>query len=211
MGVENGDKKCKVIAVTSANPGSGKTFISMNLAKVLAIKGKRVLVIDLDLRKGSLSKLLGKPKEGITDFLVGKAHEENIIVTRLDDTETLSGIGVGTVPPNPAELLSSEKLDKFINELRSEFDFIILDCPPVEIVTDAKVINRVADLTLFVVRAGLLEKDELPTIQEYYDQNRYRNMAILLNATDIHSGYGYHRYGYHYGYGKGEGYYGYQK
>lgn len=206
MGVENGDKKCKVIAVTSANPGSGKTFISMNLAKVLAIKGKRVLVIDLDLRKGSLSKLIGKPKEGITDFLVGKAHEENIIVTGLDDTETLSCIGVGTVPPNPAELLSSEKLDKFINELRGEFDFIILDCPPVEIVTDAKVINRVADLTLFVVRAGLLEKDELPNIQEYYDQNRYRNMAILLNGTDINSGYGYHRYGYHYGYGKHYGY-----
>lgn len=208
IGVEGGENngRCKVIAVTSANPGSGKTFISMNLAKVLAIKGKRVLVIDLDLRKGSLSKLLGKPKEGITDFLVGKAHEENIIVTGLDDTETLSGIGVGTVPPNPAELLSSEKLDKFINELRGEYDFIILDCPPVEIVTDAKVINRVADMTLFVVRAGLLEKDELPNIQEYYDQNRYRNMAILLNATDIHSGYGYHRYGYHYGYGHKYGY-----
>lgn len=212
MGAENGDKKCKVIAVTSANPGSGKTFISMNLAKVLAIKGKRVLVIDLDLRKGSLSKLIGKPDKGITDFLVGKTHEENIIVTGLDETEPLSGIGVGTVPPNPAELLSSEKLDRFINELRGEFDFIILDCPPVEIVTDAKVINRVADLTLFVVRAGLLEKDELPNIQEYYDQNRYRNMAILLNDTDINSGYGYHRYGYHYGYGKGYGYgYGYGK
>lgn len=208
MGIDGGDNngKCKVIAVTSANPGSGKTFISMNLAKVLAIKGKRVLVIDLDLRKGSLSKLIGKPKEGITDFLIGKAHEENIILTGLDDTDTLSGIGVGTVPPNPAELLSSEKLDKFINELRGEFDFIILDCPPVEVVTDAKVINRVADLTLFVIRAGLLEKDELPNIQEYYDQNRYRNMAILLNCTDINSGYGYHRYGYHYGYGKHYGY-----
>lgn len=208
MGIDGGDNKgkCKVIAVTSANPGSGKTFISFNLAKVLAIKGKRVLVIDLDLRKGSLSKLIGKPKDGITDFLVGKAHEENIILTGLDETDTFSGIAVGTVPPNPAELLSSEKLDKFINELRGEFDFIILDCPPVEIVTDAKVINRVADLTLFVVRAGLLEKDELPNIQEYYDQNRYRNMAILLNGTDINSGYGYHRYGYHYGYGKGYGY-----
>lgn len=206
MGAENGDKKCKVIAVTSANPGSGKTFTSINLAKVLAVKGKRVLVIDLDLRKGSLSKLIGKSKEGITDFLVEKAHEEHIIVTGLDDTDTLSGIGVGTVPPNPAELLSSEKLDRFINELRGEFDFIILDCPPVEIVTDAKVINRVADLTLFVVRAGLLEKDELPNIQEYYDQNRYNNLAILLNGIDINSGYGYHRYGYHYGYGKHYGY-----
>lgn len=208
MGVDGGENngKCKVIAVTSANPGSGKTFVSINLAKALAIKGKRVLVIDLDLRKGSLSKLIGKPKEGITDFLVGKAQENHIFVTGLDGTASLDGVGVGTVPPNPAELLSSEKLDKFINELRGEYDFIILDCTPVEVVTDAKVINRVADLTLFVIRAGLLEKDELPNIQEYYDQNRYKNMAILLNGTDINSGYGYHRYGYHYGYGHKYGY-----
>lgn len=206
MGAENGDRKCKVIAITSANPGSGKTFVSINLAKVLAVKGKRVLVIDLDLRKGSLSKLIGKPEQGITDYLIGKAHEEDLFVSGIDDTETLCGIGVGIVPPNPAELLSSDKLDRLIDELRNDFDFILLDCPPVEIVTDAKVINRVADLTLFVVRAGLLEKDELPNIQEYYDQSRYRNMAILLNATDIRSGYGYHRYGYHYGYGKGYGY-----
>ena len=120
--------------------------------------------------------------------------------------ETLSGVAVGTVPPNPAELLSSDRLDSFISNMSKQYDFIILDCPPVEIVTDAQVINRVADMTIFVIRAGLLEKDELPTIQEYYDQTRYRNMAVLLNATDIHSGYGYHRYGYHYGYGKNYGY-----
>ena len=206
LGTDSNDKKCKVIAVTSANPGSGKTFISINLAKVLAIKGKRVLVIDLDLRKGSLSKMIGKPEHGITGYLVGKDDEENIIQHQIDDTETLEAIGVGSLPPNPAELLSSEKLDHLINKSREEVDFIILDCPPVEMVTDAKIINRVADTTLFVVRAGLLEKDELPGIQEYYDQNRYRNMAIILNGTDIHSGYGYHRYGYHYGYGKGYGY-----
>lgn len=204
------DGSCGVIAVTSANPGSGKTFISINLAKVLAIKGKRVLVVDLDLRKGSLSKLIGKPNGGITDYIIGKVDESGIIVSEVDEMETLSGVGVGTVPPNPAELLSSDKLDAFISEMSKQYDFIILDCPPVEIVTDAQVINRVADMTIFVIRAGLLEKDELPTIQEYYDQTRYRNMAVLLNATDIHSGYGYHRYGYHYGYGKNYGYgYGY--
>lgn len=209
MGIDadGGNKgKCKVIAVTSANPGSGKTFVSINLAKVLAIKGKRVLLMDLDIRKGSLSKIIGRPENGIVDFLVGKVHEETLFNKDIDGTPTLDAIGVGTVPPNPAELLSSEKLDKLIAELREYYDFIILDCPPVEIVTDAKVINRLADMTMFVVRAGLLEKDELPNIQEYYDQNRYKNMAILLNATDIHSGYGYHRYGYHYGYGHNYGY-----
>lgn len=203
---EESDEKCKVISVTSANPGSGKTFVSINLAKVLAIKGKKVLIIDLDIRKGSLSKVIGSPKSGITDFLVGKAQEEDLFVRDIDDTATLDAIGIGIVPPNPAELLSSKKLDSFISELRKQYDYIILDCPPVEIVTDAKVINRLADMTIFIVRAGLLEKDELPTIQEYFDTDRYCNMAILLNGTDIHSGYGYHRYGYHYGYGKGYGY-----
>ena len=213
LGAEDGESKgCRVISVTSANPGSGKTFITANLAKVLAIKGKRVLAVDLDLRKGSLSKLIGKPKLGITDFLVGKASEEDIFVHGVEGLDNLSAIGVGTVPPNPAELLSSEKLDSLVSEMRDRYDFILLDCPPVEVVTDAKVINRVADLTVFVIRAGLLEKDELPTIQEYYDKKRYRNMAVLLNATDIHSGYGYHRYGYHYGYGRNYGYgYGYSK
>ena len=209
LGGADGDAdrdRCRVVAVTSANPGSGKTFVSINLAKVLAIKGKRVLIVDLDIRKGSLSKIIGRPADGIVDFIVGKTSEEALFVKGIDGTPTLDAIGVGTVPPNPAELLSSEKLDRFVAALRDRYDFIILDCPPVEVVTDAKVINRLADMTLFIVRAGLLEKDELPNIQEYYDQNRYRNMAILLNATDIRSGYGYHRYGYHYGYAHNYGY-----
>lgn len=204
-GDEVHDGQCKVIAITSANPSSGKTFISINLAKVLAIKGKRVCVIDLDLRKGSLSKIVGHVDLGITDYLIGKAAEDQIIIKGVSNTPTLDAITVGTVPPNPAELLSSERLDTIIESLKQRYDFIVLDCPPVEIVTDAKVINRLAYMTMFVVRAGLLEKDELPNIQEYYDQNRYNRMTILLNGTDIHSGYGYHRYGYHYGYHYGYG------
>lgn len=202
-GANNG---CKVISITSANPGSGKTFVSVNLAKVLALKGKKVLLIDLDIRKGSLSKIIGRPSKGIVDFIVGKAQEDAIIIKDVDNTPGLDAIGIGTVPPNPSELLSSEKLDRLITDMREQYDFIILDCPPVEIVTDAKVINRLVDMTIFIIRAGLLEKDELPTIQEYYDDKRYRNMAILLNATDVRSGYGYHRYGYHYGYGRNYGY-----
>lgn len=205
IGGEDNKTKCKVIAVTSANPGSGKTFISINLGKVLAIKGKKVLIIDLDLRKGALSKIVAHNEKGITDYLIGRVDESSIIVRGIDNTPTLDAIPVGTMPPNPAELLSSERLDTLVDSLKERYDFIVLDCPPVEIVTDAKVINRLADMTVFVVRAGLSEKDELPNIQEYYDQNRYRNMAILLNGTDIHSGYGYHRYGYHYGYNYGYG------
>lgn len=200
----------KVIAITSANPGSGKTFISINLAKVLAIKGMKILVIDLDIRKASLSKLAQTSESGITDYIIGRTTDVSI-TSDFDDVTGLDIIGVGAVPPNPSELLSNHRLDELIDELRRKYDYIILDCPPVEIVSDAKIINRLADMTLFVVRAGLLEKDELPTIQEYYDQNRYKNMAIILNGTDIHSGYGYHRYGYHYGYhygNYGNSYYG---
>lgn len=200
----------KVIAITSANPGSGKTFISINLAKVLAIKGMKILVIDLDIRKASLSKLAQTSESGITDYIVGRTAGVSI-ASGFDDVTGLDIIGVGSVPPNPSELLSNHRLDEVIDELRRKYDYIILDCPPAEIVSDAKIINRLADMTLFVVRAGLLEKDELPTIQEYYDQNRYKNMAIILNGTDIHSGYGYHRYGYHYGYhygNYGNSYYG---
>lgn len=200
------DKKCKVIAITSANPSSGKTFISSNLAKVLAIKGSRVLLIDLDIRKGSLSTVFGAPKSGITDLLIGRVGFSDVVVKGADGTPTLDVIGMGLMPPNPSELLASKKLDELIDTCRADYDYIILDCPPAEIVTDAKVINRLADMTIFVIRAGLFEKDELPAVQEYYDTNRYRNLAILLNATDITSGYGYHRYGYHYGYGRNYGY-----
>lgn len=200
QGGEAANGRGQVIAVTSANPGSGKTFISVNLAKVLAIKGKRVLLIDCDLRKGSLSRIFGNPAAGITDYLIGRADVADILNRSVDSTPGLDLIGLGAVPPNPAELLASEKLDRLVAAMKEEYDFIVIDCPPVEIVADAKVINRLADMTVFVVRAGLLEKDELEGIQEYYDRGRYRNMAILLNGTDIYSGYGYHRYGRHYGY-----------
>lgn len=200
QGGETTNGQGQVITVTSANPGSGKTFISVNLAKVLAIKGKRVLLIDCDLRKGSLSRIFGNPAAGITDYLIGRADVADILNRSVDSTPGLDLIGLGAVPPNPAELLASEKLDRLVAAMKEEYDFIVIDCPPVEIVADAKVINRLADMTVFVVRAGVLEKDELENIQDYYDTGRYRNMAILLNGTDIYSGYGYHRYGRHYGY-----------
>lgn len=205
LGAEELNDKTKIIAVTSTNPGSGKTFISINLAKAIALKGLNVLVIDLDIRKGSLSKLIGKPEIGITDYIIGKAHACEIIRGDIDGTPTLSAIGVGSIPPNPAELLSSKRLDALINELKDDYDYIILDCPPAEIVTDARVINRLADSTIFIVRSGLLDKEELLAIQEYFDSGRYKNMAILLNGTDFKAGYAYNRYGYSYGYGYGYG------
>jgi Mrp family chromosome partitioning ATPase len=111
---------------------------------------------------------------------------------------------VGTIPPNPVELLFSERLQQLISELRQEFDMVFLDCPPVDIVADASVISRWADLTVFVVRTGLMERDLLPVVEGFYREKRFSNMSILLNGTPMDgTRYGSHRYGYGYGYGYG--------
>lgn len=203
------DSPCKVITVTSANPGSGKTFTSINLAKSIALNGKRVLLLELDLRKGPIAKVLNHRGAGITEYLIGKAPLDTILLRGIDNTPTLDAITMGVVPPNPSELLSSKKLDQLLDTLRTRYDIIIIDCPPVEVVTDTRIINRLADMTIFVVRSGLLERDELANIQAYYDEDRYHNMGILLNGTDLNSGYSYSRYGYSYGYASTYGAYGY--
>lgn len=204
------------IMVTSANPGSGKTFITMNLATVLAIKDKKVCVVDLDLRKASLSGFVNNPPVGISAYLSGHATLSDIMVhrpveppKRIDPNnppkdQFIDVIPVGAIPPNPAELLYSPRLKTLLDQLRNEYDYVLLDCPPVEIVADAKIINRHADMTIFVIRAGLLERDMLPRIQELYENQRYHNIALILNGTDIShmAGIG-SRYGYGYGYGYG--------
>ena len=110
---------------------------------------------------------------------------------------------VGTMPPNPAELLAEPRLAALLNELRDSYDYIVLDCPPIEIVTDADLIAPLADITVFVVRAGLLERSMLPQIEKYYTSKKYNNMALLLNGTESAGRYGY-KYGYKYGYAYGK-------
>lgn len=201
----------QVIMITSANPGSGKTFITANLATAMAVKGKRVLAIDLDLRKKSLGTYFGQPKVGISDYLSGKQDDyKSLILHQKVDDIILDVLTVGTLPPNPAELLSDERLEKMITELREKYDYIFLDCPPIEIVTDADIVNRLADTTLFVVRVGLLERNMLPMVDKFYNTQKYKNMCIVLNGIDRGGRYGY-KYGYKYGYtyGHKSGYYGY--
>ena len=130
------------------------------------------------------------------------------------NVKTLDILPMGKTPPNPTELLYSPKLKPMLDELRQHYDYIFVDCPPVEIVADATIISHEADVTLFVIRAGLLERSMLPELQKSYEEKKYNNMAMLLNGTDADHHYGYRRYGYgygRYGYGKryGYGYYGY--
>lgn len=189
-----------VIMVTSANVNSGKTFIASNLATSFAIKGKKVIALDLDLRKSTLSKtfISHTAPQGVVDYLRGKEKDYH----KLLNHQTLDILPTGVMPPNPAELLATPQLEKLIGELRKEYDYIFIDCPPVEIVADADIVKPWADMTLFVIRANLLEKEILPDIERYYTENHFNHMVIALNGTEAVGHYGY-KYGYYksrYGY-----------
>lgn len=216
----NQESKCKIIMLTSFNPGSGKTFITGNLGASFAIRDSRVICIDLDLRRGSLSEFVGSPKHGLTSYLSGHVDDYRSLIVHQtlgekkegDDevqTQTLDFLPIGKIPPNPTELLYSPKLKPMLDDLRQHYDYIFVDCPPVEIVADATIVSHEADFTIFIVRAGLLERSMLPELQKNYEEKKYNNMVLLLNGTDAEHHYGYHRYGYgygRYGYGKGYGY-----
>ena len=204
------NKDIKVIMTTSANPGSGKTFISYNLAKCMSLKGKKVCAIDLDLRRRSLSDYVGKPDQGVSDYINGAVSNWRDVLISGEGSDTFFILPAGTLPPNPAEIISYDRFTELINEIRKEFDYVFFDCPPVEIVADTSILAKHADISLFVIRVGLMELDFLPIIEEYYDDQRFNNMGIILNGTlTANSRYGYRRYGYRYGYGYGYGYGGY--
>ncbi|HBG40900.1 MAG TPA: chromosome partitioning protein ParA [Porphyromonadaceae bacterium] len=198
----SGEPDSNVLMLTSFNPGSGKTFLTMNMAISLAIKGKSVLVIDGDLRRGSISDYVDTPKIGLSDYL-GKridTPEEIIVVDKKHPT--LHILPVGTIPPNPTELLVEERLKELINRMRSRYDYILIDCPPIDVVADTAIIEKLADRTIFVVRAGLLERSMLVELEKIYNEQKYKNMCVILNGTTGNGGrYGYgYRYGYKYGY-----------
>lgn len=199
LGFEEGHH---VVMMTSMNPGSGKTFITANLSTAFAIKGKKVIAVDLDLRRASLSKYVESPEMGVSNYLSGQVHDYHQIIRKLDQLDVLP---VGTIPPNPTELLFTTRFTQLMDMLKKEYDYVFIDCPPVEIVADAAIISRFAETTIFVVRAHLLDRTFLPDIQSWYEERRFPNLSILLNGTHeefSHYGYSryrYHRYGYHYG------------
>ena len=191
----------KVVLVTSANPDSGKTFITLNLGMSMALANVKVVILDLDLRKGSLSKSvgIGMKKTGVSNYLSGKVDDVKELVQVCGDDNRLHIITSGALPPNPAELLKSGRLDRLLEELKKNYDYILLDNPPYGVVVDTQLCGQLADQTVYVVRSGLFDKRMLPELQELYDSGKMKNMSILLNGIDyVKTGYGY---GYGYGYG----------
>ncbi|WP_287564831.1 polysaccharide biosynthesis tyrosine autokinase [Parabacteroides sp.] len=201
------DKTSNVIIVTSFNPGSGKSFLTMNIAVSFAINGKKVLVIDGDLRHGSASSYIDSPAKGLSDYLGGRIDNLNEIIVSDPKQKSMDILPVGTIPPNPTELLFDERLKQVIDTVRGQYDYVLIDCPPIELVADTQIIEKLADRTIFVVRAGLLERSMLAELEKIYGEKKYKNMSLILNGTEGSGGlYGYrygYRYGYHYGYGSG--------
>lgn len=191
-----------VIMFTSFNPNAGKTFTTMNIAASMALKGAKVMLLDLDLRKASLSKALSVNHSGIAAYLNGKIDDYHSNVVSLE--ENLNVLPVGSLPPNPTELLLTDRFKAMIATMRQEYDYIFIDCPPIDVVADASIIADFADMTVFVLRADIMDKRILPLIEELYRSGKYRHMALVLNGVDVHhKNYSYGRYGYGYGYGYG--------
>lgn len=183
-----------VLALTSFNPGSGKSFIAFNLAASFALKGKKVLLIDGDLRHGSISLYVDSPRKGLSNYLTGNADNWQSLLIRMPDFKDMEVMPIGHRPPNPAELLDNGKLEVLIEEAKHAFDIILIDCPPVNIVVDTQIINQYVNRTLFVVRADLLEKKALGDINNLVEEKKLHNITVLLNDTKTEFS-SYHTYG----------------
>lgn len=195
----NTASETQILLMTSFNAGSGKTFNTINIAASQALKGKKVVIVDLDIRKGTLSKFVNSPSKGAAIFLNHQALIDNIIIKNAGGIENLDIIPTGTLPPNPSELLLDKKLEELAAELKKRYDYVLLDCPPAGIIADASIIARIADRTVFAIRVGLLDRRMLPDIEELYNTRQFPNMMLLLNGCKQSAGYGYSQYGYGYG------------
>lgn len=194
------NESSQVLMFTSFNPGAGKTFSIMNMAASMALKDSKVLLVDLDLRKASLSKSLNINHSGVAAYLNGKSDNYQEYAERISDN--LYVLPVGTLPPNPTELLLSKRFVKMLEQMRKEYDYIFLDCPPIDIVADSNIITEYVDMTVFVMRANLFSKAVLPVIEELYRSDKFNHMALILNGVELqYKKYGYGKAGYGYGYG----------
>lgn len=198
-----------IILVTSTIPKEGKTFISVNLARSLSLMDKKVLLVGADLRNPQISNSLGIPKreKGFSSYLAGHIQDYNELIERVEgDLYTIQG---GPIPPNPNELLSKAIVGQFFNQIRTEFDYIVVDSAPVGVVSDTFLLARHTHATLYVVRENYTQKDSIPFINNLVQDKRLKNVGVVLNeaTSNAHGRYKYgYKYSYRYRYGYAQGY-----
>lgn len=195
--LKNADEK--VILLTSSMSGEGKSFTAINLGNILALAGKKVLLMELDLRKPGLTAKLGVNNGvGFSNFTIDQSLKISDIVKPLSINKNMFMISSGPLPPNPAETLMSESTASLIAELKKQFDYIIMDAPPIGIIADAQLLSRFADVTLYLVRQKVTRKEQLKIVNELYQSRKMNNIGIVVNdivSKDYGYGYGYGNYG----------------
>lgn len=190
----------RVILITSSMSGEGKTFFSLNLAASLVLTGKRVIVLDFDLRKPKLMQYSGIANEkGITNYLISETPSIDDIVVQSPQIPDLYLIGAGPVPPNPSELMLHPRVDKLIEDLKAIFDYVIIDTSPIGQVADALALSPYIDSSIYIVRYNYTSKEQMNIIDEIYRNRKLKFPMIVLNDAKKKNGYGY---GYGYGYGE---------
>lgn len=191
-------RKGKTIFVTSTKSGEGKTFTAINLAHSLAISGRKTLLIEMDLRVPKIAKYLNlKKKFGVSNFIRDSELSLDKLIRRNSDLEGLDILSSGDIPPNPVELLMSERIEKIFEFAKKEYDYVIVDTAPVGMVTDTIQISQFSDLTIYVVKANFLDKRMLHIPKKLFDEEKLVNMCFLINGADNEK----KKYGYGYGYG----------
>ena len=190
------EAKNNLVLISGSSPNAGKTFVSANLATVIAQAGQRVLIIDADMRKGTLHKALGATQSpGLSDVLVGKVPVAQAIRS-LDVLENLHFITRGDVPPNPSELLMHENFSALLEAVGKDFDLVIIDTPPILAVTDAAIIAHHVGTSLLVARFGLNQPKELALAKQRFEQNNVKLKGAIFNAVERRAA-GYYSYGYY--------------
>jgi capsular exopolysaccharide synthesis family protein len=200
----------KVLAITSTISGEGKTFVALNLAGIIAFSEKKVIILDLDMRKPKIHVGFGVPNDkGMSTILINRnSIDECVFKSSLNN---LDFITAGPVPPNPSELVISSRMLEVINELKTKYDVIVIDNPPVGLVTDGIRVFKLADYPIYVFRENFSKRNFVQNVKKLMRDNNIKNLSVILNSVDIkRSGYGYsgvYDYDYGYGYGYGFGYY----
>ncbi|HEV7781549.1 MAG TPA: polysaccharide biosynthesis tyrosine autokinase [Chitinophagaceae bacterium] len=195
-------KEKSTILITSSFSGEGKSYVSTNMGAVLALAGKKTIILEFDIRKPKILSGLAIAKgPGITNYLVGKANLEEVIKP-VPGQDNLFVLGCGPVPPNPSELLLDARVDEMFAWLQANFDVVLIDTAPVGMVSDAMTLSKHADCTLYLVRQGHTFKKQIALIDEFYINNKLPKVSIIINDVKLKPGYGYYGYGrYGYGYG----------